>query len=385
MEGLSDMLMLPSSQTTEFGHEEEKFLVDADYEYNNLKSAISSGYSYLLTSGSTVEVTQSSELQTDVFVDPISADMALTRLAVENSANTLEMYNMMNSCGLIPSIYSMAAMMKYYNKNNDPQKSIQLFEEIIKEGSDPDIPCWEGLIEAKAKLGQYNEAMGIINQLKKSDIDPTIHMYTPLMQHLLDVKKYDELEDLWVETHFETCPFNVESFHIMFKKYIKTSEYERALYVYDEMKALKVPPTAETFALLFRASAEAPQFIHGYHDAIFDVMALMEQAEVIPTVDVYNNIIYAFGVGCDSVAAEFYYWEMIRKGIQPTEKTYTALFNAYARSNSCGKGKYEYPGRFSRLPDRVLTPEEHAMVDMGQKKYFSKSETLLMWNYLLLF
>lgn len=43
-------------------------------------------------------------------------------------------------------------------------------------------------------------------------------------------------------------------------------------------------------------------------------MARMEGAELKPTTEIYSAIIYAFGRGGDTVAAEFYFWEMKRKG-----------------------------------------------------------------------
>ena len=44
-------------------------------------------------------------------------------------------------------------------------------------------------------------------------------------------------------------------------------------------------------------------------------MAMMEGAELTPDARIYNAIIYAFSRGGDTVAAEFYFWEMKRKGM----------------------------------------------------------------------
>lgn len=44
-------------------------------------------------------------------------------------------------------------------------------------------------------------------------------------------------------------------------------------------------------------------------------MAKMEGAELTPDARIYNAIIYAFSRGGDTVAAEFYFWEMKRKGM----------------------------------------------------------------------
>ena len=61
---------------------------------------------------------------------------------------------------------------------------------------------------------------------------------------------------------------------------------------------------------------KAPQWVDGYHDIIFDAMCKMEGAELRPNEKIYNCIIYAFARGGDAVAAEYYFWEMKRKGKQ---------------------------------------------------------------------
>lgn len=44
-------------------------------------------------------------------------------------------------------------------------------------------------------------------------------------------------------------------------------------------------------------------------------MDRMEGAEMRPTKAIYDAIIYAFSRCGDTVAAEFYFWEMKRKGM----------------------------------------------------------------------
>jgi pentatricopeptide repeat protein len=60
-------------------------------------------------------------------------------------------------------------------------------------------------------------------------------------------------------------------------------------------------------------------------------MCLFEGAELVPTRGVYDSIIHSFGLAGDAAAAEFYFWEMREKGIEPAASTYKCLFEAFAR------------------------------------------------------
>jgi len=94
----------------------------------------------------------------------------------------------------------------------------------------------------------------------------------------------------------------------------------------------------------------------------------MEGDELYPTTDVYNSIIYAFSRACDSVAAEFYFLEMQKKGLRYTEQSYNSLLNAYARNQSVGVKPYGYLGRYVRPPRSPKSQTEHAMTTLGPEK-----------------
>jgi pentatricopeptide repeat protein len=69
----------------------------------------------------------------------------------------------------------------------------------------------------------------------------------------------------------------------------------------------------------FLKIAQAPHWVDGYHDIVFDAMDRMEGAEIRPTKEIYETIIYAFSRCGDTVAAEFYFWEMKRKGMTASQ------------------------------------------------------------------
>eukprot|EP01035_Chromulina_nebulosa_P019038 gene19038-24859_t len=148
---------------------------------------------------------------------------------------------------------------------------------------------------------------------------------------------------------------------------IKTSQVEKAFFYYDEIIALKIDVTLETYRLLIRACAEAPHWVNGYHDIIFDAISKLEGSELKPDESIYNAIIHAFGKAGDCIASEYYFWEMIRKKIKPSVLTYNSLLYAYARSNSVGASTYGYHGRYVRPLERAYTPDEQAVADIGPR------------------
>ena len=153
----------------------------------------------------------------------------------------------------------------------------------------------------------------------------------------------------------------------MLKRCSITKEAERAFFYMDEMKSLKVSPDVETFVHLFRACAEAPHWVDGYQDTIFDAMSRMEGAEIIPNTKIYNTIIYAFGRAGDSVAAEYYFWEMKRKGIVQDRVTYNSLLNAFGTEQLVYTKKYNMgiKGRFAKPADEELSEDEKDIATVG--------------------
>ena len=86
--------------------------------------------------------------------------------------------------------------------------------------------------------------------------------------------------------HEEDISLTKEAFTTMLKQCAKTGQVERAFFYMDEMRAYDAEPDIRTYVLLFRACAEAPHWVDGYHDIIFDAMAKMEGAELMPTAEV---------------------------------------------------------------------------------------------------
>jgi pentatricopeptide repeat protein len=233
-----------------------------------------------------------------------------------------------------PKLWSV--MMKNASKKKRYQLAEDYFDLMIKSGVEPDQWTWSALVHAKVKGRGTEAAMEQIEVLKRTGVQPTVHMFTTVLNSFLDKKQWPEAHNLWIRMHCEQITLSVEAFTSMLRHCIGTGNSERAFFYIDEMQSLNLEPDLKTYQMLFRAVAEAPHWVDGYHDVIFDAMCKIEGAELKADTTIYNTVIYAFARAGDSAAAEYYFWEMRRKGLAQNDVTYNSLMFAYSAAQTVG-------------------------------------------------
>ena len=290
-------------------------------------------------------------------------------------AEALKVLALVPSCGVAADckVYTVAMAALSHKTVRNYSAAERIFDLMVKDGVTPNEIAWGALIHAQAKGKGPDAALTQIDRLKGLGVQPTVHMFTSVLNALIDAKRYDDAQELWLRMHGEGIELTKEAFTTMLKHCAKTGQVERAFFYLDEMQACRAEPDVHTYLLLFRACAEAPHWVNGYHDIIFDAMTKMEGSELMPTAEIYNAIIYAFSRAGDPVAAEFYFDEMRRKGLRPGVYTYNTLLNAYKRSQSVGALHYGSKGRYTALPERAPTEEEQAYMDVGATRVSSLS------------
>lgn len=337
------------------------------HELNKSSTIIPSSSSIELVANSV----QMSNLQEPsvVPVTPLEANRALTQFVeageVDDAEETLLL---MHHAGIAPQPITFTHAMSMLSKAGEHDKAVALFNSMVGLGIEPDTWAWTALVHAQASSGDAKKAIATVDRVKQFGLAST-PMYTTVLKSLVDQRQHQEAYSLWERMHLESnVPLTLEAFTVMLKLCAQTREVERAFFYMDEMRCTGVKPDTMAFTALFRACAGAPHWVNGYQNTIFDAMAIMEGAELVPTTEIYNAIIYAFGKAGDCAAAEFYFWEMRSKGILQTVVTYNALLDAYAKSNSIGARHYGNRGRYVRPPDRPKTAEEEQFQRLGSSK-----------------
>ncbi|CAE7474364.1 unnamed protein product, partial [Symbiodinium microadriaticum] len=209
--------------------------------------------------------------------------------------------------------------------------------------------------------------METMERLKKAGVCPADAMYEDVLQALVDAKRNDEAAQYWLEMKGEGVTKSVDGYNAMLQHSIQTFNPERAFWYIEEMKGSlrNLQPNLDSFVKLFRSCGEAPMWVNGFHDIIFDAMAIMEGAELVANTEVYDSIIYSFGKAGDAAAAEYYFWEMRQKGIGQTAATYNNLFYALASSQRVGSSSYMVRPRWVRPPEKELSEFHRLMLKAG--------------------
>ena len=292
------------------------------------------------------------------------------------------------------------------------QKMQTMFNNILAADIEPDSDLWEWFVYAQANTlyidteenakkalvpitradGKFTnkpvkrgtahykdvtEAIATIDRLKALGVPLTIHMFNSVLSILIKDGHHDESLNWWLRMHREPgLKLNEDSFAYMLKHATATRNHERAFWYMDEMKAVDIKPTLRIYNKLLRACAEAPVWVRGFEDTIFEAMAMMEGAEIEPNILSYQHIITAFGRAGDSRAAEYYFWEMKSKGLKPNLTCTNALLQAFGKAQQVGASEFAIAGRYAPKADRQmlrpggqdLTDVEKAHLELGAKQ-----------------
>jgi len=330
---------------------------------------------------------QSSSSSSSVVSTNISHDdvnLAVVSLVVHrNSSSALQLILKANELGIPIEQSAYIAVMnglnrekqmmmkgKHKKQNKENQQVIDLFGKMVRaSGIDPSPRAYEELIKAYIFQGQITESLKCIDGLLELGVQPTTNSYRFILSQYAFKSQWTKLEEFWMRMKADGVVLNKECFHPMLRWCAKTGRAERALFLMDELYTHGLEADLRIFTQVFRACAEAPHWVHGYEDIVFDVMSRFEGAELIPDAHIYGAVIYAFGRAGDADAAWFYYKEMLRKDIKPTLEVYNQLLYALGRHQAVGVAPFGKTGRYVR-PKRIIggNAEEEAYLKIGPQR-----------------
>lgn len=270
------------------------------------------------------------------------ANNALKTLAsLRDVENTERMLGLMVQGNIEFQHSSLIDVLKMYNKLQSYDQCIAMFDNLDTYSMPHPNPfAWACLIQAKTQngFGNVDEGLKLIKHLERSGVVLVADMFNPVLRGLVKNGRHEEAFDVWAGMKVKGINPNVESYNIMVEQCQFRGQPERAFFLVDEMKLADLLPDKTTYCKLIRACATAPVWVNGYQDIVFDALAKMEGQELMPDVEVYNSLLYAFSAIGDGAAADFYLQEMKRKNLNPDVKSYNHVLSGYARyfSTFCG-------------------------------------------------
>ena len=272
-----------------------------------------------------------------VSVTPQEANEALVLSATRGHKKYVEtLMSMMYTIGLEIYPATVKSVVNSFTGHGLYQFASEVFHKALSYDIAIDEATWSALVKLQAQQNDIEGALLTMERLKRAGVQPHDEMYESILQALVESKRNVEAAEWWLTMKSEGVTKSVDAYNTMLQHSIQTFNPERAFWYIEEMKSSlrNLQPNVTTFARLFRSCGEAPMWVNGFHDILFDAMAVMEGSELVPNTEVYDNIIYAFGKAGDVTAAEYYFWEMRAKGIEQTASTYNNLFFALARCDT---------------------------------------------------
>lgn len=296
------------------------------------------------------------------------ANQSLIKFSDMNDIQSaMHMYGVMKVLDVPVEQKVLARLITTATKARDFTTADSLFEEaILDESKEITMEIWSAKILSLSHQNKAKEAEGILDELCKLRLTPLPSMYSSILGAYIRQRDFETAYRFWERMHVEGVDIDLRAFRHMFRYCLMKGMAEKAMFFWDEMNdAYKLHPTQETCASFLEAVGMAPHFVPGFEDYLFDAMARVEGKELVPDAPMYEAIILGFARARDPVAAEYYFWEMKRKGIEPTRSAYAALLQSYYMAQCVGAGRYGALGRYSKPPEKIPSEEEQDMIDLG--------------------
>jgi pentatricopeptide repeat protein len=138
-----------------------------------------------------------------------------------------------------------------YVKDGQLQKAMQLFQQMQREGTPPDIFTFVQVIKACAGLGRLEEGRCVHGQIIESGLESQVFVGNSLIAMYA---KCGSIEDAW--RVFHNMPSrDVVTWNAMVLGHVKCGQGQKALQLFRQMQLENVQPDSVTFVGVMNACA----------------------------------------------------------------------------------------------------------------------------------
>uniref|UniRef100_A0A803MAD0 PROP1-like PPR domain-containing protein n=1 Tax=Chenopodium quinoa TaxID=63459 RepID=A0A803MAD0_CHEQI len=242
-----------------------------------------------------------------------------------NWREALKICKQMTDNGVGPDLVTHNIILSSYKTGAQYSKALSYFELMKGTNIRPDTTTLNIVIYCLAKLGHYEEAVGVLKSMreKKSECRPDVVTFTSIM-HMYSV--CGEFENCKAVFHImlgEGLKPNIVAYNTLLGAYASQGMSEEALKVFNEMKQYGIRPDVVSYTSLLNAYGRSQK-----PKKAKEAFDLMKKHCLKPNIISYNALIDAYGSnGCLAEAVEVLR-EMEREGIQPNVVSISTLLAA---------------------------------------------------------
>ncbi|CCH43158.1 Pentatricopeptide repeat-containing protein [Wickerhamomyces ciferrii] len=178
---------------------------------------------------------------------------------------------------------TLVSFMSFFNKVNQRQRTMDLWNDLIKSGINPSTEAWNELLEAVSKIGPFNQRLdqveSIYNQIPKKNDETT----AKLIQVYSYLKKHDKIEELItddlltkssiVQSYIQhlsvnnnlikmeeifdkfsqgsnSSAININTYNALLNGFIKSRDLNKASALLKSMTTNKIKPDVATYSMI---------------------------------------------------------------------------------------------------------------------------------------
>lgn len=214
------------------------------------------------------------------------------------------------------------ALIRAYSKIKDINTVQTLWNDLDPHSSND----FTLLCDAYSKAKQIDKAFEIIQKMVEAKFEPTIHIYTRLMQACLAQRNSRKAWEVWNHMRaIKRIEPDQKAYATIIRACALDKEAERAINLFEEMKQEHLIPTEESFHAVMNVCVTRKDF----YEHTFLLMEQMKASGLFPTIKTYELLLAAAARYGDIRTAERLFEDVKELG-EANAQTYAHLIKAYA-------------------------------------------------------
>ncbi|KAL0721065.1 hypothetical protein Bca4012_035664 [Brassica carinata] len=251
--------------------------------------------------------------------------------------------------GIFPVLSPIAQkILSFIQRETDPEKVADVLGTLPSTHA-----SWDDLINVavQLRLNKKWDPIVLVCEwiLRRSSFQPDVICFNLLIDAYGQKLRYKEAESLYVQLLESRCVPTEDTYALLIKAYCLAGLIEKAEAVLVEMQNHHVTPSAT----VYNAYIEGLMKRRGNTEEAIDVFQRMKRERCKPTTETYNLMINLYGKASKSYMSWKLFCEMRSHQCKPNICTYTALVNAFAREGLCQKAEEV----FEQLQEDGLEPD----------------------------
>lgn len=231
---------------------------------------------------------------------------------------------------------AMAAAVDAASPKGDQLKGVEFALKIFESMEHPkathgtaprrDVISYNTAIDILTKRGRYEEALNLLDQMKRDGVRPDKFSYATLVEAVVSASD-DDLEELLYDMREQGVVVDVVVYNLIIKSFCEQRRLAPAKRMVNEMEAAGLSPDSRSYGLLMKGLIDVGK--PGAALTLFE-SACSDQKTVALTENhhLYTTAITAAAAVGDSQRALELLSRMNAIGVKPTVKTMTALMGA---------------------------------------------------------